>query len=56
MKAVQFFPLAFIANIDGFAIFLPYLALFLAVALFLHGRRMALPIPVRVTSALASLA
>lgn len=41
MKAVRFFPLAFIANVHGFVIFVPYLALFLTVALLVRGRSAA---------------
>jgi hypothetical protein len=53
MKAVRFFPLAFLANIHGFALLVPYLALFMtvvwiaqAVAIYHKGRL----VPVRVTA------
>jgi hypothetical protein len=39
MKALWFFPLAFIASVDGFLIFLPYLAAFLAIVHFYRLRR-----------------
>jgi hypothetical protein len=39
MKAFRFFPLAFIANVHGFVIFVPYLAVFLAAVHFIRARR-----------------
>jgi hypothetical protein len=41
MKAVRFFPLAFVANVHGFVIFVPYLAVFLAAVHFARSRRVA---------------
>ena len=38
MKTVRLVPLAFIAGVHGFAMFAPYLAVFLAVAHFARGR------------------
>jgi len=38
MRAVRYLPLAFVAGVEGFALFAPYLAVVLAVAMFL-GRR-----------------
>jgi hypothetical protein len=49
MKAVRFFPLAFIANVHGFLIFVPYLAAFLALAHLLRGRRAAIAVAVPAT-------
>jgi len=53
MKAVRFFPLAFIANVHGFLIFVPYLALFLAAAHLIRNRRLAVPVPIAATPALS---
>ena len=39
MKTALFVPLAFVAGVHGFALFAPYLALFLAAAHVLRGRR-----------------
>jgi hypothetical protein len=51
MKTVLLVPLAFVAGVHGFAIFAPYLALFLAAAHVLHARRrrrhVALALPAR---------
>jgi hypothetical protein len=38
MKTVRLVPLAFIAGVHGFAMFAPYLAVFLAVAHFARPR------------------
>jgi hypothetical protein len=53
MKVTLFLPLAFLAGAHGFAIFAPYLALFLAAATLLRrrsgeSRPIPLPIPPRV--------
>jgi len=42
MKALWFFPLTFIASVDGFLIFLPYLAAFLALVHVYRVRRAGL--------------
>jgi hypothetical protein len=38
MKAVRYLPLAFLAGVDGFALFAPYLAVVFAVVM-MTGRR-----------------
>jgi hypothetical protein len=50
MKHIRWIPLAFLAGVDGFAIFAPYAALMMALAFVLERRqrRAALvPVPVR---------
>jgi hypothetical protein len=43
-KLLLLFPLAFVADVQGFALFAPYLAVFLPAALLLRRRRrLALP-------------
>jgi hypothetical protein len=44
MKALRFFPLAFICNVHGFMIFAPYLMVFLTVSHLV--RRRPTPVPV----------
>lgn len=44
MRLMWLLPLAYVAGVDGFAMFAPYLAFFLATAHLLRRRR---PVPVR---------
>jgi hypothetical protein len=39
MRAVLFLPLAYIADVQGFLMFVPYLGLFLGLAFLVHRRR-----------------
>lgn len=39
MKAVRFLPLAFLAGVDGFALFAPYLAIVFAVGVYVGHRK-----------------
>lgn len=41
MRLVIFFPLAYLAGVQGFALFAPYATFFLILAYFLRRRRMA---------------
>jgi hypothetical protein len=50
MKAARFFPLAFLANIHGFALLVPYLALFMTavwIATAIAHRAKMRAVPVR---------
>jgi hypothetical protein len=51
MKVLRFLPLTFLSGAHGFALFAPYLALFLAAAHLLRRRQrealVALPLPPR---------
>lgn len=46
MRSIRYIPLAYLAGIHGFALFAPYLALFLAATLVLQRRRTPVPVPV----------
>jgi hypothetical protein len=41
MRALAFFPLAYVAGVHGFALFAPYAATFLVIAHFLRRSRQA---------------
>jgi hypothetical protein len=46
MRSLRYLPFAYLAGIHGFALFAPYLALFLAASHLIHRRRGIQPIPV----------
>ena len=47
MRTLRYVPLTYLAGIHGFALFAPYLALFLAATIVIQRRRV--PVPVRVS-------
>jgi hypothetical protein len=47
MKALTFLPLAYLADVQGFLLFAPYVALFLSLALALRVARRPAPAAVR---------
>jgi hypothetical protein len=54
MRLLIFFPLAYLAGVQGFALFAPYAAFFMILAYFLRGRRKAALVRVKSGSAIES--
>ena len=48
MRHLRFLPLTFLAGVHGFAVFAPYLAVFLGFAHFLRRPKPLAPVPVKV--------
>jgi hypothetical protein len=48
MRSLRYIPFTYLAGIHGFALFAPYLALFLAATLVIQRRRAAVPVAIRV--------
>ncbi len=46
MRSLRYLPLAFVAGVHGFALFAPYLALFLTVSHFVRRRRTPVLVPI----------
>ena len=48
MRSIRYLPFAYLAGIHGFALFAPYLALFLATTMIVNRRRTPVPVAVRI--------